>query len=159
MMAMAVKQCVRCRQKDHTDFSTCRFCGTNYDAVLPKPKKQFSFLPLVAAVITFMCLPSIINGVGYVVTGGAQPYLYRYLWQESMIKIFVCLSNHYDTHQSEEHWRRLADDMHRGKTINEEDIKYVAARDHLSQSEARQKLQDNRDKENAGENTKGTVHK
>jgi NACalpha-BTF3-like transcription factor len=76
-----------------------------------------------------------------------------------MIKIFVCLSDHYNTHQSEEHWRRLADDMHHGKTINEEDIKYVAARDHLSQSEARQKLQDNRDKENAEENAKGTVHK
>lgn len=149
-MAMAVKQCVRCKQKDQTDFSTCRFCGTNYSFVLPKPKKskwkmEEIIISLVLAFITVTNLPRIIDSVGYVATAGQQPYMYRYLWQESMIRIFVNLSNKYKTDQSEDHWRRMADDPHPEKPIKLEDVKFVAARDHLSESEARAKIQANRE--------------
>ncbi|HEY9733911.1 MAG TPA: hypothetical protein V6C89_18525 [Drouetiella sp.] len=106
-------------------------------------------MPLIYAVVTVMLLPTIINCVGYVVTLGAQPYMYRYLWQESMIRIFVCLSDHYKTHQDENHWRRMADDPHHNKPIQLEDVKYVAARDRISEFDARQKLQSYRDEEAA----------
>jgi thiol-disulfide isomerase/thioredoxin len=35
------KICPSCRQKDMTSFSTCRFCGTRYDAIIPKQKSEF----------------------------------------------------------------------------------------------------------------------
>ena len=31
---LSSKRCVRCKQLDQTDFLTCRFCGTRYDAVI-----------------------------------------------------------------------------------------------------------------------------
>ena len=32
------KTCPRCAKQDLTSFSSCRFCGTKYDAVIPKQK-------------------------------------------------------------------------------------------------------------------------
>jgi hypothetical protein len=29
------KRCPKCKQTDRTDFSSCRFCGTRYDAAVP----------------------------------------------------------------------------------------------------------------------------
>ena len=37
------KICPKCRQKDVTSFSTCKFCGTKYDAKIPKPKSEFDW--------------------------------------------------------------------------------------------------------------------
>ena len=42
-MEATKKICVRCKQKDITEFSTCRFCGTRYDALLPQARPQSSF--------------------------------------------------------------------------------------------------------------------
>ena len=57
---MSIKQCVRCKQKDDTDFSTCRHCGTRYDAkpVATGSKKRFRLLgpELVLAFITVLCI-------------------------------------------------------------------------------------------------------
>jgi hypothetical protein len=33
-VAVQSKKCTRCKQLDQTDFSSCRFCGTRYDAVI-----------------------------------------------------------------------------------------------------------------------------
>jgi thioredoxin 1 len=38
MNATATRICPSCRQSDYTDFSTCRFCHTRYDAVVPNSK-------------------------------------------------------------------------------------------------------------------------
>lgn len=37
---MEKKTCPKCKQTDHTDFSTCRNCGWTYSAVPPKMKSE-----------------------------------------------------------------------------------------------------------------------
>ena len=40
---MEKKTCPKCRQSDHTDFLTCRFCGWKYDQVPTKEKSGEGF--------------------------------------------------------------------------------------------------------------------
>jgi hypothetical protein len=78
-MTIATKLCVRCKQKDTTDFSSCRFCGTRYDAVLPVSKERstdigamlrsWPALIVILLVLSFLQGP-ILATIAYVVTGG-----------------------------------------------------------------------------------------
>ncbi len=43
MSEETTKRCPKCKEKDLTSFSSCRFCGTKYDAVIEAPKKGASF--------------------------------------------------------------------------------------------------------------------
>jgi len=75
---MSLKQCPRCKQKDNTDFSSCRFCGVRYDAVPQKTDSgmglKVGFWPFIIILfaIVWFNQTAIINGIGFVATGGKQ---------------------------------------------------------------------------------------
>ena len=49
------KTCPNCGKIDHTDFSTCRFCSTRYDAHIAPKKIDFDLKAIVLAVaLTFL---------------------------------------------------------------------------------------------------------
>ena len=78
-MTTKTRRCVRCKEEDTTDFSSCRFCGTKYDAVIQQakaPGANFgSMLRSWPTLILFLIIAVLVKGpvlrtITYVVSGG-----------------------------------------------------------------------------------------
>ena len=68
-MPITIQRCPRCKQKDETDFSTCRFCGTKYSAIITKEKVRGldtfdlgSFLRSKGGFFIFLVLVTLLKG-------------------------------------------------------------------------------------------------
>jgi thiol-disulfide isomerase/thioredoxin len=61
-MQTTAKKCPSCRQTDVTDFSTCRYCHTRYDAVIKQSGRSLDF-----KVVAFVCLFVVAMGSAFYV--------------------------------------------------------------------------------------------